>query len=46
MIAIIAINYIEGEVDHQDVVLSQAERSEYMTPCVSRAKSDLLVLDI
>ncbi len=41
-----AIKYIEGEVDHQDVVLSQAERSEYMTPCVSRAKSDLLVLDI
>lgn len=39
---------LEGEVDHRDVVLSPAEhaRHDQMTPCCSRAKSPLLVLDL
>ena len=39
---------IEGEPDHRDVVLSEAERSsgKVMQICVSRAKSARLVLDI
>ena len=41
-----ALKYLEGEVDHRDVVLSKKEQEEYLTPCVSRAKSDLLVLDL
>ena len=41
-----ATKYLEGDVDHQDVVLTNKEKEEYMTPCVSRSKSDLLVLDL
>ncbi|RKT26911.1 vanillate O-demethylase ferredoxin subunit [Paraburkholderia sp. RAU2J] len=39
---------IVGEVDHLDCVLStaQRERHGHFTPCCSRAKGDLLVLDI
>jgi len=39
---------LEGEVDHQDVYLSEGEkrRGVSMLPCVSRAKSARLVLDI
>lgn len=39
---------IEGEVDHQDVHLTPTEKKEnsFMITCVSRAKSDRLVLDI
>ncbi len=39
---------IEGEVDHQDVYLSDLEKRENrsMMTCVSRAKSERLVLDI
>jgi ferredoxin len=39
---------IEGEVDHQDVHLTDVEKREnaYVMTCVSRAKSDRLVLDI
>lgn len=39
---------IEGEVDHHDLFLSDEERDvgRLMTPCVSRSKSKLLVLDI
>lgn len=40
------VNYLEGEVDHQDYILSEDERQRCMTLCVSRAKSPLLVLDI
>jgi len=40
------IRYLEGEVDHQDYILSPDEQSEYLTACVSRAKSELLVLDL
>ena len=41
-----ACKYLEGDVDHRDVVLSKKEQEEYITPCVSRAKSGLLVLDL
>lgn len=39
---------IEGEVDHQDVHLTEQEKRDnaYIMTCVSRAKSDRLVLDI
>ena len=41
-----ALKYLEGEVDHRDVVLSKKEQEEYITPCVSRGKSGVLVLDL
>jgi vanillate O-demethylase ferredoxin subunit len=41
-----ALKYLEGDVDHRDVVLSKKEQAEYITPCVSRAKSGVLVLDL
>lgn len=39
---------LEGEIDHRDYVLSQAERDsgKMMQICVSRAKGDRIVLDI
>lgn len=42
------VDILDGEADHRDVVLSDAERAEgkVMQICVSRAKSARLVLDI
>lgn len=40
------IRYLEGEVEHNDYILDDDERAEYLTACVSRAKSGLLVLDL
>ncbi len=40
------VRYLAGEVDHQDSVLDASDQQHYLTVCVSRAKSDLLVLDI
>ena len=40
------VNYLEGEVDHQDYILNDDERARCLTVCVSRAKSPVLVLDI
>jgi vanillate O-demethylase ferredoxin subunit len=40
------IPYLSGEVDHQDVILSDQERAHYFTACVSRPKSGVVVLDI
>lgn len=40
------VNYLEGEVDHQDYILSDEERARCLTICVSRARSPVLVLDI
>ncbi|MEU6085833.1 PDR/VanB family oxidoreductase [Streptomyces sp. NPDC047085] len=37
---------LEGEVDHRDELLTDAERHESMLICVSRARSDRLVLDM
>lgn len=38
--------YIEGEVDHRDLALSDEEKGSHIMLCVSRAKGDHLVLDI
>lgn len=40
------VNYLAGEVDHQDYILSDEERKTCMTVCVSRAKGPVLVLDL
>ncbi|WP_027855167.1 PDR/VanB family oxidoreductase [Marinobacterium litorale] len=40
------IRFLEGEVDHQDYILDDEERSDHFTSCVSRVTSDLIVLDI
>jgi vanillate O-demethylase ferredoxin subunit len=39
---------LEGECDHRDMFLTEAEqaKNEQFTPCVSRAKSAMLVLDL
>lgn len=37
---------LAGEADHRDLVLTETERKGEIMICVSRAKSDLLVLDI
>lgn len=39
---------LAGEVEHRDSVLTAQERAEgkTMMPCVSRARSELLVLDL
>lgn len=39
---------LEGEPDHRDVFLTEAEQAlnDQMTPCCSRAKSAVLVLDL
>jgi len=36
----------EGEIDHRDELLTDAERGDSMLPCVSRARSERLVLDM
>jgi ferredoxin-NADP reductase len=40
------IRYLEGEVDHRDYILSDEEHGQFLTACVSRATSPLLVLDL
>ncbi|MEU2436568.1 PDR/VanB family oxidoreductase [Streptomyces rubradiris] len=37
---------LEGEVEHRDELLTDAERHDSMLICVSRARSDRLVLDM
>ena len=37
---------LDGEADHRDRVLSPAERRSALMICVSRARSDVLVLDL
>ncbi|MFE9018391.1 PDR/VanB family oxidoreductase [Streptomyces sp. NPDC007808] len=37
---------LEGEVDHRDELLTDAERGDSMLICVSRARGDRLVLDM
>ncbi|MDH4393313.1 MAG: PDR/VanB family oxidoreductase [Aquabacterium sp.] len=39
-------DYLEGDVDHQDYILNDDEKTRCMTLCVSRARSPLLVLDL
>jgi len=40
------VRFIAGEVDHRDLVLSEAERKREVMICVSRSKSPVLVLDV
>lgn len=40
------VRYLSGEVDHQDYILSEDDRAEYLTTCVSRPKGGVLVLDL
>lgn len=40
------IRYLEGDVDHRDFILSDEEHSQWLTACVSRATSGVLVLDL
>lgn len=37
---------LDGEADHRDLVLTEAERKHEIMICVSRGKSELLVLDL
>jgi ferredoxin len=43
-----AVTVLDGEPDHRDSALTSDERSieHRMCPCVSRAKSESLVLDV
>ena len=38
--------FLAGEPDHRDLVLTEAERGDAIMICVSRSKTDLLVLDL
>jgi vanillate O-demethylase ferredoxin subunit len=40
------VDYLEGEVDHRDYILDDAERARCLTVCVSRARSRTLSLDL
>lgn len=37
---------VEGEVDHRDELLTDAERPDSMLICVSRARGERIVLDM
>lgn len=39
-------SYLEGDVEHNDYILSDEEKTHCMTLCVSRSRGPLLVLDI
>ena len=38
--------YLDGEVDHQDLILDKDQQEESFTPCCSRSKSKMLVIDL
>ncbi len=40
------IRYLEGEPDHRDDILDEADQKDYVAVCCARSKSDLLVLDL
>lgn len=42
------VNVVEGEIDHRDMYLTEEEQAanDQFTPCCSRAKSKILVIDI
>jgi vanillate O-demethylase ferredoxin subunit len=40
------VRLLEGEVDHQDFVLTDDEQSDWMMVCVSRPKSARIVVDL
>ncbi|CAM5487980.1 Phthalate dioxygenase reductase OS=Afipia felis OX=1035 GN=ophA1_1 PE=4 SV=1 [Afipia felis] len=40
------LRYLQGEVDHRDLILTDSEKQDELLVCCSRSKSSLLVLDI
>ncbi len=40
------VRYLSGEVEHNDCILGDDEKQEYLTTCVSRALNRELVLDL
>lgn len=40
------VRYLEGEIEHNDFILSDEERQEYLTICVSRPVGKTLVLGL
>ena len=38
--------YLEGDVEHNDYILSDEEKARCLTVCVSRSRGPMLVLDI
>lgn len=40
------VRYLEGEVEHNDFILDEDERREFLTVCVSRPISKTLILDL
>jgi len=40
------VNYLAGEVDHRDYILSDEEKQVCLTTCVSRAMGESLTLDL
>ncbi|MGF6639938.1 ferredoxin-NADP reductase [Paraburkholderia sp. MM5496-R1] len=40
------VRYLSGEVEHNDCILNDDEKAEFLTACVSRARSKVLVLDL
>lgn len=40
------VDYLEGDVEHNDYILSDEEKTRCLTVCVSRSRSPLLVLDL
>ncbi|MDR5747390.1 PDR/VanB family oxidoreductase [Caballeronia sp. LZ029] len=40
------VRYLQGEVEHNDCIMSDEEKADFLTACVSRATSRLLVLDL
>jgi len=38
--------YLEGDVDHQDLILTDEQKKNFFTPCCSRSKSRVLVIDL
>ncbi|GIX29313.1 PDR/VanB family oxidoreductase [Pelomicrobium sp. G1] len=38
--------YVDGEPDHRDFVLDEADRKEFVLVCCSRSKTPVLVLDL
>jgi len=40
------VPYLEGEPDHRDMILSEDEKTKCLTSCISRCKSEEIVLDL
>jgi ferredoxin-NADP reductase len=41
-----ATRHLKGDIEHRDHVLSAAERTEFLMPCVSRASGSSILLDL